>query len=669
MTLISTAIQLYFDYRQDVSAIEQRLDEIEESYLASIAAGLWNVDITQLKLQLEGILRLPDMKAAIVQEDGLAVSEPISVSFGQKSENAALSRVFTITYREGDVVRDIGSLYVEASFTGVYNRLFNKAIVILLTQGVKTFLVSMFILYIFNWLVTQHLSTIANYVRSYNFNSALPTLSLNRRKPHKDDELDAMVRAYNAMCQNLLKAYDELKDVNAKLEDDIAAQREYEERLLYQAHYDLLTGLANRVLMFDRLDHAISTAQRNQCYTALLCIDLDQFKNVNDTMGHGVGDQLLVQAAQRLTACVRECDTLARIGGDEFVIILPEISEKSLALQVAERIINAFTENFHIADQDHFVTASVGISLYPLDGKDHQILLRNADLAMYKAKEAGRNCFHFFTEEINQALSKRLELERELRGAVEHGELVLHYQPVFDLKSGIPIALEALIRWQQPNGSLRAPDQFIPIAEDMGLLQEIGDWVLERACAEIAALNKSLDYQLRVAINVSPKQLQEAGFGDSVKRHLDLSGLCTDNLELEITERVLMDDSPETDTNLKKINDMGIRLSIDDFGTGYSSLGYLQKYIFHTLKIDRSFVGAAIIDTNTRKLVETIITMAHGLGLEVIAEGVENLEQAQLLKQKNCNMVQGFYYARPAPITEISRYFASLPNIARAPLG
>ncbi|HXP95636.1 MAG TPA: EAL domain-containing protein [Telmatospirillum sp.] len=438
------------------------------------------------------------------------------------------------------------------------------------------------------------------------------------------------------------------------VKEDITARRNFEERLLKQANFDDLTDLPNRVLMHDRLERAIATAKRNHTKTALLFIDLDRFKNINDILGHSAGDCLIQQAAVRFGQCVREEDTLARMGGDEFVVILPGIDDGGFARRVAERILESVTKPFNLLGQELFVTASIGITLFPDDGIDGQLLLRNADLAMYKAKELGRNGFHFFTQEIDHRMQQRLQMEGRLRGALERDEFLLHYQPIIDLRTNRPVALEALLRWQKPGGAFIMPGDFIPLAEEIGAIRPIGAWVVASACHQARSLIDIDSPYQRIAVNVSARQLQTNGFAQFVIAQLKKYALLPGVLELEITESVLLDDSPETAVNLKLLCDHGIHLSIDDFGTGYSALGYLQRYPFHTLKIDRSFVSGALINAKAARLIETIITMGHRLGMEIIAEGVENKDQLTFLYRQSCDFAQGYLLGRPSAIEDVS---------------
>ena len=440
------------------------------------------------------------------------------------------------------------------------------------------------------------------------------------------------------------------------VKEDITARRAYEEKLLRQANYDEVTGLPNRVLMLDRLHQSISLAHRYNRFTAVLYVDLDRFKTVNDIFGHGAGDELLRVAAGRLTGCVHEGDTVARVGSDEFVIVLPGVSSGRAAEKVAGRVLAAFGQPFRIGEREVFVTASLGIALAPTDGDNSQVLLRNADLAMGQAKERGRNQVRFFTSGINRKVEERLQIETALRGALGRDELCLHYQPIIDLANGKVKAVEALVRWQRADGELLPPGQFIPVAEDTGLIVPIGEWVLATACAGLCRLDAGGGPPLRVAVNVSPRQIRAGDFGAVVERVLAETGLDPSRLELELTESVLMDDTSDSARTLERLNDLGVRLSIDDFGTGYSSLGYLQRFPFDTLKIDRSFISEVETDAHSTRLVETIIAMAHGLELEVIAEGVETAAQLEMIRDRDCDLAQGYHISRPVPLEALELF-------------
>lgn len=437
------------------------------------------------------------------------------------------------------------------------------------------------------------------------------------------------------------------------IKEDITVRRSYEERLLRQAHYDDLTGLANRVLMLEHLNVALESSARNHRQTALICIDLDRFKNVNDSLGHSCGDDVLKEAASRLSACIRNGDILARMGGDEFVIILPDISSQNEGEKIAEKIVAAFSHPFILGGKEYFVTASIGIAISPSDGRSANLIQRNADLAMYKAKELGRNRFHFFTEDINTQLMQRLELEVRLRQAIALEELEVHYQPIYDINTNWMVGFEALVRWRQPNGNLLMPGNFIPMAEDIGIIQEIDKWVMATACAEAAKLVHESRHPLRLSLNVSPKQLQIADYANFVAYQLYINNLSPSQLELEVTERVIMQNDLQTQINIDALCELGVRLSIDDFGTGYSSLAYLQKFPFKTLKIDRSFVSQICENHNTHRLVDTIITMAHGLDMEIVAEGIETDEQRRMLQKQGCNHAQGYYFGYPGPLSQL----------------
>ncbi len=431
--------------------------------------------------------------------------------------------------------------------------------------------------------------------------------------------------------------------------EDITVRKEYEERLLHQAHFDHLTNLPNRILALDRLSRAIVQNRKGDRVIGVMFVDLDNFKIVNDTLGHATGDELLVASAARLNEVLRASDTVARLGGDEFLVILPELDDVVDAEVAAGRLLESFARPFNLDGRDIFVTASVGITVAPIDGDDPHILLRNADAAMYKAKEAGRNAYQFFTPAMNEQAMHRLSLESNLRRALGEEQLAIRYQPLIDAETEKVVGAEALLTWDSPELGKVTPDEFIPVAEETGLIVPIGEWVLREACRAARSWRDATGLELRVAVNVSARQLMGAELAEATARALAESGLEPGCLELEITERLLMEDDRETMETLHRLRELGVRLSLDDFGTGYSALGYLKKYPFDVLKIDRAFVASLLEKSGDRALVKAVIAMGRSLDLEVIAEGVEEEEQLELLREWGCDLLQGHLFSRAVP--------------------
>jgi diguanylate cyclase (GGDEF)-like protein/PAS domain S-box-containing protein len=446
---------------------------------------------------------------------------------------------------------------------------------------------------------------------------------------------------------------------------DITEQKRAEEQIRHMAQHDALTELPNRMLLHDRIGQAIAQAQRNRGVLALLFIDLDRFKTVNDSLGHPVGDRLLKTVAERLVACTRGSDTIARIGGDEFVVLLSDLDQPEDARYVSQKVLDALSEPVTINGHELKVTPSVGICAYPHDGEDVETLMRNADTAMYHAKQMGRNNYQFFTQAMNDAAQERLLLENDLRHAVERGEFLLHFQPMLDLKTGVIVGLEALVRWRHPTRSMVPPAEFVPAAEETGLIGPIGEWVLTHACTQVRAWHDAGYPHLHVSVNCSAQQFQRGGFVDTVRRILRETGLPAPCLELEITESVIIQHSQEVMGRFQALEDMGVRISIDDFGTGYSSLSYLKRIAVHQLKIDQSFVRDIHSDPDDAAIVSAIIAIAHSLGLEVVAEGVETPEQLAFLRALGCDSAQGYYFSRPVPPEEFAELLAGWKPQAR----
>ena len=435
-----------------------------------------------------------------------------------------------------------------------------------------------------------------------------------------------------------------------------------DERLHRQAHYDPLTALPNRLLFLDRLAQELATATAGLGRGAVLYIDLDHFKRVNDTVGHAAGDQLLIIVAQRLRSCVKDGDTVARLGGDEFTVILRNVADPDAARAVAERIIESLQLPVNIGGKDHYVAASIGITLFPDDGQTIEELMRNADTAMYRAKEMGRGRAMFF--DLNMTGKPSAATQTGLHRALRRREFSLFYQPQFSVVDGSLAGLEALLRWQTPRDGLRYPSEFVPAAEESGLIIDIGGWVLDTACAQLAQWRDQNIAPPRLAVNVSVQQLKHSEFPKAVRRALDKYGISPDLLELEITESVFADEA--AGAALTRLAQIGVHLALDDFGTGYSSLNYLRQYPIGTVKIDRAFLEEVPQNPQAATLVETIVVMAHALGKRVVAEGIEVVEQLEFLKERHCDVAQGFYLARPLATTAVTELLQAR-NIASQP--
>jgi diguanylate cyclase (GGDEF)-like protein len=497
----------------------------------------------------------------------------------------------------------------------------------------------------------------AAFLKAETADGSLPPIE--HRVASRSGGEDMWLRSYIALSHD-----DDGKQRVRGVMVDVTAQKVSEQRLFQLAHYDSLTNLPNRQTFSERIRHAIAIATRRSTNLAVMFVDVDHFKTINDSLGHDAGDSVLRVVAERIAGCLRESDTVARIGGDEFVILIEEGGESFNGFEVvAAKLSKAVAQPVTINGYDLFVELSMGICVFPQDGSDAETLLRNADTAMYRAKSSGRNCWHFFDESMARSAARKLELETALRRAVERGELTLVYQPQVALDSGCIVGVEALLRWNRPNLGTVPPLEFIPLAEESGLIISIGNWVLETACTQAAKWLRENRGAQRMAVNISARQIHHKDFVQQVARILVATGLPAEMLELEITESSILENLDETVRKLQQLKMMGMSIAIDDFGTGYSSLSYLKQLPLDRLKIDRSFVKDTPEDRDDCAIVNTIVAMSTSLGLSAIAEGVENRNQLEFLRAAGCNEIQGYLISKPLPAEEIAAQLSQLKVI------
>jgi diguanylate cyclase (GGDEF)-like protein/PAS domain S-box-containing protein len=468
---------------------------------------------------------------------------------------------------------------------------------------------------------------------------------------------EALRRAKDELEQRVLERTNELTVANAQLQKEIFERMQAEQRIWHVAHHDALTGLPNRTLLHDRLDQALAQALRDRHRVGVMFLDLDRFKSINDSLGHAAGDELLKQVALRLAGAVRAVDTVSRLGGDEFIVILRELSGPDDAVLVAEKIIGALAAPIVALDHELHVTPSIGISIFPDDGTEVLQLMKNADTAMYHAKASGRNNFQFFAPRMNEEATRFFHLESQLRRALDAGELRLHFQPLVDLDASAVCGLEALVRWQHPVLGLMSPAEFIPVAEETGLILPLGEWVLGEALRQNRRWQEAGLPPLPISVNLSPRQFRQKGLVDSIRQLLADTSQPAHLLELEITESSLMHNVEEALATLKELAAMGVRLAIDDFGTGYSSLNHLKRFPVHKLKIDQSFVRDLGVDWDDSAIVSAVVSLAQALNLETLAEGVETSEQLRMLLGHGCRKFQGYHFSKPLAADQVGALF------------
>jgi len=570
----------------------------------------------------------------------------------------------------------IGTAYIRSDLKAVDERLASFmwiVCIVLLTSLLVTFILSAQM----QRIITDPLLRLSAIARRISIDENYSLRVAGEAK----DELGDLIVDFNKMLNEIQLRDNKLREHRMQLEERVTQRtKDLEEsnkqlalskkqaetvakRMEYHAHHDDLTGLPNRTLLKDRIHTELAHARRQQSMMALLFLDLDRFKVINDSLGHGIGDQLLRVISRRLRNCVREEDTVARLGGDEFMILLPRITSSSDAGRIGRKIIDALVDPISCDGHELHITTSIGISIYPFDSTDVETLVKNADISMYRAKELGRNKVVYYTAEMNAGSRKQLALETNLRKALDRGELKLHYQPMINTTHNTIVGVEALLRWNHPTMGSISPAEFIPVAEDSGLILPIGEWVLETAFKQLGEWHDAGHDALTMAVNLSSVQLSRSGIDISISKALAKAGIDPGMVELEITENVAMRDIHSAIATLNKLKSTGINIAMDDFGTGYSSLGYLRRLPIDTVKIDQSFVRDIPDSKEGTLIAHAIIAMAQSLRLSLIVEGIENVRQLNYFKQQDCEVMQGFLFCKPVAADEILKIL----NTRRAP--
>ena len=661
--------------------VSNNLDTMAEIIAANSSAALLFRDAmaaqetlgflrAQEHIQAAAIYSKDDTVFASYRKPGITVALPDS---GIQPENVLFwgdyVELFTHIKYEGE---HIGMVYLRSNMKAVHERLIwflGIVAAVLLVSLLVTFVLSTRLQHIITDPLLR-LSAIARQIRTDKNYSLRVTGQGN-------DELGNLITDFNAMLDEIQSRDNELMEHRTMLEERVsqrtseleianarlATSKEQAEsvakRMEYHAHHDALTGLPNRTLLNDRITAELAHARRQHGMAALLFLDLDRFKVINDSLGHAVGDQLLRVIARRLGNCVREEDMVARLGGDEFMVLLPRISSSSDAGRIARKIIDSLLDPISCNGHELHITTSVGISIYPYDGTDSETLIKHADISMYRAKDIGRNKAVYFTAEMNAGSRKQLALETSLRQAVAKNQLQLHYQPKIDTSRNAIVGVEALLRWEHPTMGNISPMEFIPVAEDSGLIVPIGEWVLNTAFTQLKQWHKAGYADLTMAVNISSAQLSRPGFEDVVEKALQTADLDASRVELEITENVAMENLEYATVILEKLKSLGIRIAMDDFGTGYSSLSHLRRLPVDVVKIDKSFVREIPESHEDVLIAQAIIAMAQSLNLSLVVEGVENVKQLNFFRQQDCNIVQGFLFSKPVEAGEILRMLAT----------
>jgi diguanylate cyclase (GGDEF)-like protein len=655
--MVSLAIagyELWQKRKAGLQDIEMRFAQIDASSVPSIAELVWHFNVDGLRLVAAGIAKQSDVSRVTIHdaEKGIIdIGKPVA---GATVRDFPLTRVVApASGSGGGVSARVGVLTVEIDRAAVDRRLLADAISRLVSSLLLIALVAGFVLLLLERRVMRHMRRVATYVQQRTSDNLDEGLTLDRPGKSDADELQMLVSGVARMQEKLRSTIDHLKD-------DIAEREKAEAKVNELAFFDPLTGLPNRRLLLDRLKQTMTTSLRTGTHAALLLIDLDRFKTLNDTLGHDMGDMLLKHVAQRLTACIRAGDTVARLGGDEFVLVLTNlsVSEREAANQTevaGEKILAVLRQPYMLKEVSYRSTPSIGATLFNGLQTDVDGLLRQADLAMYRSKDAGRDAMRFFDPEMEEAVLKRASLESDLREAIQEQQFLLHYQA--QVADGRLTGAEVLVRWQHPRRDLMSPADFIPLAEETGLIMPLGLWVLEAACARLAAwATEPAMAHLTIAVNVSAQQFRQGDFVEKVLAVINATGVNPQRLKLELTESVLVQDVESIIGKMYMLRSKGVGFALDDFGTGYSSLTYLRRLPLDQLKIDQSFVRDLLVNPNDAAIARTIIALAQSLGLGVIAEGVETEKQCEFLAASGCHAYQGYLFGRPLPVESFETF-------------
>lgn len=625
---------------EQLIALEQKADYLAESQLPILASMLWRLDFQGIDAVLSGLKSDPDFAYAEVRSVKGEVISAFSADKSSRELRKAVEEITTaskrVTFEASGL--EVGELYIEFSHQNIKAKTREALLNGLYTYSL-TLVFTLIALHLSLRYITVPLERLSEVIKKLADND----LSVKVPYVKQNDEIGEISKAVG-----VLKDY--AKD-RAELLNELAESRE---KLEFQALYDPLTKLPNRTLVMDRLSHQLSESQRDNNISSVLFIDLDDFKKVNDTLGHDKGDELLIQCTERLQKVIRAADTVGRLGGDEFIAILGNLKSPQDSKLVAEKLIHALRAPFILDGQEVTVSASIGIASYPDDASDKIGLLKNSDAAMYHAKSRGRNTYSFYNKEMNSQVERRVAIEKAMSKAIERGEFQVYFHPLIDISSRKVISTEALLRWENPELGPVYPDEFIPIAEQTSLILKLGQFVLEEALTRTVQWREQGANDLRASVNISPRQFRDPEIVSVVEECIKKTGMPASSLELEITEGVLIDNDPFTNDCLEKLNELGVQIAMDDFGTGYSSLSYLRSHPFDVLKVDRSFVNDITHDLGDRELVNASIAMAHALNLKVVAEGVETNEHLQLLEEMNCDYAQGFLFGKPMPADEMT---------------